>query len=120
MPKRKDDRSYVWDMLESSRTVRKFISGKSFHEFLQDEILRLAVERKLEIIGEAASHLPPELTKNHPNIPWKVIIGQRHVLAHDYDEIRYERLWNVCQKDLPILIEQLEALLLQLTRENEQ
>ena len=117
MPRHKDDRSYLWDMLEASHSVRNFVEGKSFHEFLQNEILRLAVERKLEIIGEAARHLSEELKQNCPNIPWKVIIGQRHVLVHDYDDIKYERLWNVCQKDLPRLIEQLEQLFSQFPEE---
>jgi len=114
MPKHKDDRSYLWDMLEASRSARQFVQGKSFHEFLQNEILRLAVERKLEIVGEAARHISEEIKHNRPNIPWKIIIGQRHVIVHDYDEIKYERLWNVCQKNLPALIGQLELLLSQL------
>ncbi|MEW6238189.1 MAG: HepT-like ribonuclease domain-containing protein [Candidatus Omnitrophota bacterium] len=62
-------------------------------------------------MGDAARHILENLKQRSPEIPWKVIIAQRHVLAHDYDEIKYEQLWNVCQKNLPILVEQLELLL---------
>ncbi|RJP20209.1 MAG: DUF86 domain-containing protein [Candidatus Omnitrophota bacterium] len=120
MRKHKEDRSYLWDMLEASRSACSFVKDKSIHQFLSDKLLRSAVERQLEIIGEAAIHLSVELKQNHPHIPWKVIIGQRHVLAHDYDEIKYERLWSVCQKDIPALIEQLEPLFPQQPEESKE
>jgi len=119
MSKHKDDRAYLWDMLEASRMACEFVQDKSFHFFLSDPLLQSGVERKLEIIGEAANRVSSDMKEKYSSIPWNIIIGQRHVLVHDYDEINYERIWNVCQKDLPVLIENLEVLLPKLTEECE-
>lgn len=81
-----------------------------FEQFLQDRKTRNAVERNLEIIGEAARCVSDETRSHNPNIPWKSIIGLRNVLTHEYGEIRYEILWSVVQEKLSLLIQQLEAM----------
>ncbi|HEV8608236.1 MAG TPA: HepT-like ribonuclease domain-containing protein [Tepidisphaeraceae bacterium] len=48
--------------------------------------------------------------QQHPEIPWSMIMGQRHVLAHDYGEIKHERIWLVATVHVPVLIEQLKGL----------
>ena len=58
-------------------------------------MLRGAVERHLEIIGEAANRVSPDFQANHPEIPWRRIIAQRHVIAHEYGEIKHELIWKV-------------------------
>ena len=76
-----------------------------------DRKLQLAVERALEIIGEAARLVSPPFKANHAEIQWKEIIGQRNVLAHEYGEINQERIWLVVTRRIPELIELLEPLL---------
>ena len=78
---------------------------------LGDRKLQLAVERAFEIIGEAARLVSPTFKANHAEVPWKVIIGQRNVLAHEYGEINQERIWLVASRRIPELIELLEPLL---------
>ena len=58
-------------------------------------MLRAAVERNIEIIGEAARRISEELKQEHPEIPWRKIIAQRNVLIHEYDDIDYKQIWEV-------------------------
>lgn len=104
------DKAYLWDMLDASRAIAEFIKGKRSKEYLTDRMLRGAVERHLEIIGEAAKRVSEAFQKTHSEIPWKPIIAQRNVLAHEYGEIRHDRVWTVCVEHIPKLICQLESL----------
>lgn len=69
-----------------------------------------AVERLLEILGEAARRVSDESQKEHGQIPWRKIIGQRNVLAHEYGEIRQERIWALITENIIDLVAQLAAL----------
>jgi uncharacterized protein with HEPN domain len=111
MPRERDDASLLWDMLEAAHKVRQFIAGKTFHDYSQDEVLQAAVERKLEIIGEAARAVSDEFRQKHPEVPWRGIVAQRHFLAHEYGEVHHEKLWRVATVRIPELIEQLEKLI---------
>lgn len=73
-------------------------------------MLRSAVERQIEIIGEAARRVSKELPDAHPEILWRPIQAQRHVLAHEYGEIKHDRIWRVATIHIPELIIQLEPL----------
>ena len=110
MPRERDVISLLWDMLEAARKIQHFIAGKTFHDYAQDEVLQAAVERKLEIIGEAARGITSEFQQEHPEIPWRGIISQRHFLAHEYGEVRQEKLWRVATVRIGELIEQLGKL----------
>jgi uncharacterized protein with HEPN domain len=104
------DLAYLWDMLDAAKTVVEFVKGIKFHEYEKDRKLQLAVERVIEIIGEAARNVSKEFQDAHPNIPWRGIIGQRHMLAHEYGEIKQERLWLVISERIPELIKMLAPL----------
>ncbi len=104
------DAAYLWDMLESARMIHDFTSGVSFNYYLQDKKLQLAIERLLEIIGEAAKCVSESFRQSHTEIPWKSIIGQRNVIAHEYGEIKQERLWAVVENHIPQLITTIEPL----------
>ncbi len=110
MPRERDVAALLWDMLEAARKVQQFVAGKTFHDYAQDEVLQAAVERKLEIIGEAARRITTEFQRAHPDIPWRGIISQRHFLAHEYGEVRQEKLWRVATVRISELAEQLETL----------
>jgi uncharacterized protein with HEPN domain len=105
------DSGYLWDILEAARLVRKFTQQKKLNEYLADKMLQAAVERKIEIIGEAARKISDEFKQEHPNIPWKSIIAQRNVMIHDYGQIKQDRVWAVAVKHIPDLITQIEPLL---------
>jgi uncharacterized protein with HEPN domain len=97
-------------MLDAARTCVEFVKGMNYEQFLKDRRTRNAVERNLEILGEAARAVSNGTRDGHPEVPWKTIIGLRNVLAHEYGEIVYEIIWTVCIDNLPPLIEQLEAM----------
>ena len=110
MPPEKGDAAYLWDMLDAARAVRDFTAGRTFHDYLGDQMLRRAVERSIEIIGEAAGRVSEALQDAHPEIPWRRVIAQRHVIAHEYGEIEDELIWRVATRHVPELIEALEPL----------
>lgn len=105
------DAAYLWDMLEAAKSVREFTSGLTFHYYQQDKKVKFAVERSLEIIGEAASRVSNEFRDAHPEISWKGIKGLRNVLIHEYGEIKHERIWVVATVRIPELIIMLEKLI---------
>jgi len=106
----KDDRVYLWDMLTAARAVVGFTGRRTLVEYESDLLLRSAVERQIEIIGEAARRISKEFQEAHPEIPWRPIQAQRHVLAHDYGEIKHDRIWRVAEMHIPELIALLEPL----------
>ena len=104
------DLAYLWDMLDAARTVMEFPHGVKFQQYAEDRKLQLAVERLVEIIGEAARQVSEPFREAHPEIPSRKIVAQRHVLAHDYGDIQQERLWVLVKEHLPALVAQLDAL----------
>ena len=107
----RNDLASVLDMLAAARAVVQFVTGKSLADYAGDLFLRSAVERQVEIIGEAARRVSDDIRMAHPEIPWRPIIAQRNVLAHDYGEIVDERLWRVATTYIPDLIQQLDAII---------
>jgi uncharacterized protein with HEPN domain len=105
------DAAYLWDMLDSARTLHGFVSGVTFYNYTRDKKLQLAVERALEIIGEAARRVSEVYRQAHPGIPWQNIIAQRNVLAHEYGEIKQELIWKVATIRIPELINLLEQMM---------
>lgn len=88
----------------------RFHSRPDFGEYEADLLLRSAVERQIEIIGEAARRISKEFQETHSEISWRPIQAQRHVLAHDYGEIKHDRIWRVAETHVPELIVLLEPL----------
>jgi uncharacterized protein with HEPN domain len=104
------DAAYLWDMLDAARTVEQLSSDLDFPQCSDDRRTQLAVERAMEIIGEAAGRISTSFRDAHPEIPWRQIIGQRNVLIHEYGEIKQERIWKVVRENIPQLIELLKPL----------
>ena len=86
------DAAYLWDMLDAARIIEEFTTDVRFDQYVGDRKLQLAVERALEIIGEAARRVSENFKSDHPEIPWHGIIAQRNVLAHEYGEIKQDRI----------------------------
>jgi uncharacterized protein with HEPN domain len=105
------DAAHLWDMLDAARHAKELAANVSFDELMEDVRTRYALERALEIIGEAARRVSPALQAQHSEIPWKGIIGFRNVLAHEYGEIDYRRLFTVATQGVPALISSLQRML---------
>jgi len=99
-----------WDMREEARQIAAFFKGIPYAKFVQNNMLRYAIERSLMIIGEAANHFSDEFQDAHPEIVWWQIIGQRNVLAHEYGDIKIDRIWSAAAVSVPRLLKELEKL----------
>ena len=97
----------------------KFTTGATYHQYLQDKKLRLAVERAVEIIGEAATKVSRKFRDANIEIPWQMIINQRHVIVHEYGELEDELIWKVATVFTSELISKLEKLIPPLPPETE-
>jgi uncharacterized protein with HEPN domain len=113
LPDESRDPAYLWDMLDAAKAISAFVAGRTFHEFQKDRMLRNAVERNMEIIGEAANRISEYFQKTHTEIPWRNIIGQRNILIHEYGEVKSERIWVVATERIPELVALLKPLLSQ-------
>lgn len=111
MPRESRDPAYLWDMLEAAKTIMGFTQDVTPEQYRADLKLRLAVEREIGIIGEAARRVSGPFQSAHPEIPWQKIIAQRNVMIHEYGDVDHERIWQVVIDHIPRLIEQLTPLI---------
>lgn len=79
--------------------------------FLENAEKQSAIERKLEIIGEATKRLSVEVKKKNPHIPWKEMAGMRDKIIHDYPELELKEIWRIVKKDIPALKKDLQKIL---------
>jgi len=105
------DSTYLADILEAAKAIRRFVAGVTKEQFLANEEKYEAVNRKFEIIGEAARHLSHEARRQFSDVPWQLITAMRNILIHDYDDVDLNIVWQTAEDDLPPLIAQLEAYL---------
>ena len=111
MPRRdRGDASYLADMLGFAREVLAFTAGRSRADYDTDLVLRRAVERATELIGEAASNVSDSTRAAYPKIPWRKIVGQRHVLIHDYGDVDDALVWNLVELEIPALASTLDRI----------
>ena len=93
LPEERDAAS-LWDMRDAGRDIVRWVKGVSYERFCDDEMLHSAVERKLEVFGEAAGRVSDQMQEAHPEIPWKDIKGVRVILAHKYGDIELSVIWE--------------------------
>jgi uncharacterized protein with HEPN domain len=104
---------YLEDIRQAGRTVLEATAGRTLDGYLGDKILRLAVERSFEIIGEALRRLDERDHDTASKITdFKRIIGFRNILVHGYSLVKHERVWDIVQHHLPTLLAQVDALLI--------
>lgn len=101
MSRRDDDR--IADILDAARGIAE-ITELGRDAWDKDRIRQLAVERLLEIIGEAANSLSDDFHAKHPGIPWRDIIGLRVVLAHHYHRVDPGQVWVIAATEVPRLV----------------
>ena len=105
------DAAYVWDVLSAARLARELLEGVTREAYLRDRMRQLALERALELAGEAARRVSEAFRSAHPQVDWRSLIGQRNVLAHEYGVIDQERLHRTGKESVPGLIRILERIL---------
>ena len=109
---RRDPRKYLHDMRHAVERIRRFTEGKSFQQYLANDLLQSAVERQFEIIGEAANQLSrvdPAVAGQLSDLPRMVAF--RNMLIHGYAVVDPRVVWGVVEGKLPELHRQLNQLL---------
>ena len=98
------------DILAATSAVRRYVEGYDLGSFRADSRTCDAVLHNLQVIGEAAKHVPPEVRERHPEVPWQDMADMRNVLSHEYFGVDLEVVWRTATEDLPTLPNALEAV----------
>ncbi|MDQ1276806.1 MAG: hypothetical protein QG610_2384 [Euryarchaeota archaeon] len=107
----RDVGDYLQDILETIESCERFIKGMDFDQFLSDEKTIFAVSHALEIIGEATKHIPEEVRKKYPFVPWRRMAGIRDVIIHAYFGVNLSVVWNTANERLPELKRDIKKIL---------
>lgn len=105
------DPAYLLDMLQAAREVQELSKGLTWEAFQKSRLHQHALVRLIEIIGEAARAISTVTKDAHPEIPWQPIIDMRNHIVHRYFQIDLTRVWEVVERHIAPLIQQIEPLL---------
>lgn len=111
MPPADNDVAHLWDMLTTAREALSYVARVDEETYLQDPMRRRAVERTIEVLGEAASRVSESRRGELPDVDWRRIIGQRVVLAHRYTKVDPGLLYKTTRESVPALIALLQKQL---------
>ena len=111
MRERARDKGRLQDIIEYSNNVTMLIDGYSFESLVSDKRTYYSVMKNVEIVGEAAYMLSKAFKDAHPETPWKIVQGMRHVLVHDYANVVSETLYDTAVNSIPELRKQVEKYL---------
>ena len=111
MRERARDKGSLEDIIEYSTNVTNLIEGYSLETLIADKRTYYSVMKNIEVVGEAAYMLTKAFKKSHPEIPWKVVQGMRHVLVHDYANVVSATLYDTAVNDMQPLRQQVERYL---------
>lgn len=108
---RHDPRISVQQMLDSAREAVELSRGRARGDLETERVLSLALFRLLEVLGEAASRVPPPVRDRLTEVPWTRIVGLRNRLIHGYDAVDHDAVWDVLSVQLPLLVPTLERMI---------
>jgi uncharacterized protein with HEPN domain len=103
-------RFYLDDMIDFAERVVAYTDGLDQTGFVANGLVYDASLRNLELIGEAARHIPDSIRAASPDLPWRLIIATRNRLIHGYLGIDNDTLWSIIRTDIPALLPQLRQL----------
>ena len=105
------DKAYLIDISQSMHIVISHLGDATFEAFAVDLAKMDAVNRRLEIIGEATKRLTPALRNEHVDIPWQKMAGMRDRLIHGYDKLELDKVYDAVTQVIPKLIPLIEAII---------
>jgi uncharacterized protein with HEPN domain len=109
-PMLREWRFYLDDMIGFAERALAYTENFDQSTFVTNGLTYDATVRNLELIGEAATHIPDTVRQTHPHIPWRLVIATRNRLIHGYLGIDNDTLWSIIQDELPRLLNQLRTL----------
>lgn len=108
-PKSREWRFYIDDMIAFAEKVIAYTDGLDQKRFVASGLNYDATVRNLELIGEAATHVPDAVRAAHPQVPWRLVIATRNRLIHGYLGIDNDTLWSIVVSDVPALLASLRG-----------
>ena len=102
---------FLRHIYQETTFITQYLATITYEEYDQNLACKYALTRSLEIIGEACKHIPETYRKEHPEIPWKMIAGNRDTLINGYFTIDYDVLWNTVTSDIPDLQKKITLLI---------
>ena len=103
-------RLYIGDMIEFSEAVLSYTAGMDQTGFVADRRTYYATLHSLQLVGEAATHVPAEVRDTHSEVRWREIMGTRNRIVHAYLGIDDDVVWDIIRTDIPKLLAQLRDL----------
>lgn len=101
---------YVRDMISFAEKVVAYTRDFDQQRFEASGLVYDATVRNLELIGEAATHVPDNVRARYPSVPWRLVIATRNRLIHGYLGIDNDTLWSIVTSDVPALLEVLHGV----------
>lgn len=105
------------DMRIHAERAQAYLGGRTLEAFLDDDLIQAAIIRCVEVVGEAARAISDDTRSRAPEIPWPLIVGMRHVLAHDYGTVMLDKVYEVVTIHPPELHTHLSRLIASLERD---
>ncbi len=105
------DKQLLKKIMSECKDVMRYTGEIGRAGFLKNDIYQKATAMSLLNIGEHANALTRDIWNIHEEIPWRKVVDLRNLVAHGYGELKMELIWNLSQKDIPLLIKQIENLL---------
>lgn len=99
----KDDKLYLIHISECIERIESYVSGTDKEAFMASSLVQDAVIRNLQIMAESTQRLSDQIKESQPLIDWYKIAGFRNVLVHDYLGVDVQRVWNIIEKEIPLL-----------------
>jgi uncharacterized protein with HEPN domain len=106
-----DELEFIGHIFDELKFVLKTTSQLNFEAFIEDEVIKRAVVRALEIVGEATENLNNDFRKKYNQVPWKFMAGMRDKLIHDYMGVDYSLVFKTAKEDVPELYDFIELIL---------
>lgn len=105
------DNASLLDIFKARQRVLEFAQGLSRPDLEVEEMKLSAILYQIQVVGEATKRLSQEFRETHPHVPWSQAAGMRDIIAHHYDRIDLDVVWNVIQQSIPELLELIAPLL---------
>jgi uncharacterized protein with HEPN domain len=104
-----EDQVRISHLIEAARKAMAYTAERTRRDLEDDELLRLALTKSVEIVGEAAKHVSAAGRAPYPDVPWSAAARMRDRLIHHYFDINLDVLWATIKDDLPDLVHSLDA-----------
>lgn len=116
----KQNLPFLRHILDEIHFLMKETKDLKYEEFMENEVLKRAFPRSLEIIGEAVKNLSFDLRNKYKNVEWKKIAGMRDKIIHYYFGVNWETVWSVIKDRIPELKSKIETILKEVEEDNKE